>query len=494
MYNDKISIPLIRLTSLLLIILGAILVLKMTHRSVWIDEAALLKNIISNKTYLDLFYPLPYYKQAEPFIVSLFFKFTTEHFSYDFQLIRTVIAMFMVVFIWPLLLIFKKKPFAQLVLVLVVILNLPVLSYYFTEIKHYFLEILASVFMIYSIYLYNETKKLNKPIFILSISTLLGFSTLIPSAIIFIYFLLSEYRKNETFLKKETLLILGFYILIVIVTYGHMKFLTAQQTSVASYKSSGVVGDLLTLKRLAFLVYGHIFIYLASFSTIYALFVDKTSFIFRLNIIFVAILLVVVVSKLIGVYPIISERHLVWILPFSIVITALSIMSLLERQALYKYTGYILISGLFFHTLNVSYKLHVQKLPERTANNNLYGYVSKMKKSTIVIFPAAVPSFEYYFTLMSALKKHEYYLDKNRDDYYLGYENNIAFFTISENKFYYLLSHTAHIDNTRKTSTSYRTERVREIFKKNNCSYSSVFSDYRVQLLKVNCSQKNDNK
>jgi hypothetical protein len=481
MFNNKISTTLIRLTSFLLITLGVIIVLKMTHKSVWIDEAALLKNIISNKSYLDFFYPLPYSKQAEPFIASLFFKFTTEYISYDYQLIRSVIAMCLVVFIWPLLLIFKKKPLAQLVLVLVVILNLPILSYYFTEIKHYFFEILASSFMIYSIYLYNETKNLSKAIFILSIVTLLGFSTLIPSIITFIYFLLSGYRNNRIIFKKETLWVSGFYVLIILATYFHMKYLTSQQTSLASYVSKGVVNDLWAFKRLVFMVYGPVFIYFAGFSTIYALFVNHKSLLFKLNVIFVVLLLVVVFGKLIGVYPIISERHLVWILPYSIVITSLCIMYLLEKQTLFRYFGYALIIGLFYLSITISYDLWVKKLPERTANNNLYHYVSKMNKSTIVIFPSAIPSFEYYIELIPFLKKHEYSLDTGK--------NSIEH-SIPKGKFYYLLSHSESIDDTRKTYRSKRTERVREIFNKNSCTYTSVFLDFSVQLLEVTCKDK----
>ena len=493
MDTNKNNFLLIRLATFLLIGVGILTVYKMTYRSVWVDEAMLLKNILNTQSFLDFINPMPYYKQAEPFVASLFFKFITDYISYDFQIIRSVIALSLIIFIFPLILIFKKNIFGQLILILVIFSNLLILGYYFTEIKHYFLEILSSSLMIYSLYLYDKTDKLVNALLILSISTLMGFSTLLPSIIIFIYFLSQEYKKNKLFLNKN-ILILSFHLLVIILTYIHMKLLTVDQVTYKAYLSHGLVNDLVTLIfGVAFTAYGKPFIYLAGIATIYAFFVNKKSFLFKLNLIFLTLILVVVVGKLTGVYPIIYGRHLLWILPFSIVIVTLVITNTLKRGGIYKYIGFLLLIGLLFQSLKVGYTVYNQKLPEYrasseyTANSNLYKYVAKMDASTIVILPNAQPSIEYYFRLIPDLKKHKYY------GFYDSKINPISPFLlpIPKNMFYYLMSHSQKIDDIPRSD---ETKRVLDVFKENNCHYLSVFDDRRVQLLKVNCNPIGDNK
>jgi len=140
----------------LLILLSMFTVYQMSYRSVWLDEAMLLKNILDNKSFSDFISPLPYYNQAEPFMASIFFKFTTNYISENFQIIRLFIASLLVISVFPLLAIFKKNAFGQLVLILIIFANIYTLGFYFTEIKHYPLEIFSSSFMLYAIYLYGS--------------------------------------------------------------------------------------------------------------------------------------------------------------------------------------------------------------------------------------------------------------------------------------------------------------------------------------------------
>lgn len=500
MNNYKNNLLFTQLATLLLIGLSIFVVYQMTHRSIWLDEALLLKSILNNKSFLDFINPLPYYNQAEPFTASLFFKFVTNSISDHFQIIRLSIALLLVIAITPLLSIFKKNMFGQLILMLVIFANLFTFGLYFTEIKHYAFEIFASCFMVYSIYLYDKTNKLIIAGLIISISVVIGFSTLIPAIIILGYILLVEYKRSKRLFRKDIVFVFGFSLLMIIITYVHMKVLTVPQVSnYGVYLSKGFIGDLKKLAIAAFSAYGKSFMFIASIATIYALFTNKKLFLFKLNIIFLVIILVVFIGKLTGVYPVVGGRHLVWLLPFSIVITTLAIVDSLKEGKSHKYVGYLLTIGLLIQSLNVGYKVYNKKLPEFAANNNLYKYVANMDKSTIVLFPLAQPSFEYYSKIMPNLKKHKYYglWDSKTKQVDLLAEKGFSMlfsdtFSIPNREFYYLISHLGDINVI--NHTHYRAILLRKKFKEENCSYSSIFRDNGVQILKVICNSKGTNK
>jgi hypothetical protein len=486
----------VRYITLLLISASIYVIYKMTSRSVWVDEATLLKNMFEAESLSQFIQPLQHYNQAQPLLASVFYKSIVTYVSEDFRHIRLFISPIFLIFIFNLNSIVKDSALRQAVLFLVVFANVYNLGFYFTEIKHYSLEILSSSLMLYGLHLYYKTHRLIAPAAIVIASLPLGFSTLIPGVIILSYIFLTEYRKKILIRSKHLIGMILCSIFVIGITYLHMTILTVYQIgNYETYMSKGLFNDLIKLIVTVTRTYGFPFIIASALATIYSLKSTKNTFLFKLNIIFILITFAVLAGKLTGAYPVTSPKHLAWILPFSIVITTLAISNSLETYKTRAYFAFALLAIITVLSLSAVSKISTNNYPELTANNQLYNYVSQLEKTVIVVHPTAQPTLQYYSMLIPALNKHKFYgrwdskSKKNKVENLISYNSRFArllnsTFVIPEKNYYYLLSNSLPIEDIH----NFKINELRNKFSNSDCTYSIAFSDNRVQLLKVSCN------
>lgn len=489
----KIAIFLIAISSMLIFY-------KMTGRSVWIDEGMLLKSIFTNN-FLDFINPLPYYDQAQPFFVSIIHKLISL-ISIDFKIIRAILLIICLApIIFFVIKISQNEKINPFLMALVLFSTILSVGFYLTEIKHYSFEIIATFGMIYfANNFFKEKISYISTIIFIALLSIIGFSSIIPACMTIFYISIFQlYKEKQKLFSKKNIFAILLSLILIAITYFHMKHLTIFQISNHDvYLSKGIFDDIKSLAFSALGAYGKVFILVSAFSSIVVLFYsNKKSFLFHLNNIFLLTVTIVTLAKLVGVYPVISDRHIVWIVPFSIFIVALFLNDIFQdKNNKLQILFLLILMSFFLQTANIIYKSFTTQLNERTANNKLYLFVKKMEPSLFVVNPWGKPALDYYKMILSDLNKHQYIDGKNDKKSKLilntsskeRYEKSIddVFEEINENNFYFLMSHLKPIDDESEdiyNSVGY----IKEMFSKNNCKYFSIFKDHQVQILKVEC-------
>lgn len=483
-------------------ICSAIIFLKMLGRSIWIDEGMLLKSIFEN-SFFDFINPLPYYDQAQPFLVSILHKLVTL-ISIDLKTIRAFLLIICLVpIIYFVVKISKNENIKPFLLSLVFFSTILTVGFYLTEIKHYSFEIVATFGMIYFVNnFFKEKSSYFTTIVLVSLISTIGFSSIIPACVIILYISLFQlYKEKQNFFTKKSIFGILLSLILIVITYLHMKHLTIFQISNHDvYLSKGIFDDIKSLAGAALGAYGKVFILVSAFSSVAVLFyANKKSFLFHLNNIFLLTVIIVTLAKLIGVYPVISDRHIVWIVPFNILIVTLFLNAIYQdKNNKMKILFALILIALFVQVVNIAYKSFTTQLNERTANNNLYSFVEKMEPSLFVIHPWTKPSLDYYEKTTPVLTKHTYIdIKDNRKsklkhstyskDHYLKVIDSL-FDEIKVNDFYFLISHLVSFEAENLDETSlYRMSYVKDKLLEKNCSYQSIFIDNNVQILKVEC-------
>lgn len=489
----KVAIFLIAISSVLIFY-------KMTGRSIWVDEGMLLKSIFVN-SFLDFVNPLPYYDQAQPFIISIIHKLISLV-SIKFEIMRAILLITCLVpIVFFAIKISQNEKINPFLLSLVLFSTILTVGFYLTEIKHYSFEIVATFGMIYiTNNFYKEKSSYFRAILLISLLSTIGFSSIIPAVMIIFYIsLLQLYKEKQNLFTKKNIFGVLLSLALIAIAYFHMKHLTVFQIANHDvYLSKGIFDDIKSLAGAALGAYGKVFILVSALSSVAILFYsNRKSFLFHLNNIFLLTVAIVTLAKLVGVYPVISDRHIVWIVPFSIFIVALFLNDIFrDKNKRMQILFVFILIALFVQVANIVYKSFTTQLKERTANNKLYSFVEKMEPSLFVVNPWGKPALDYYKMILSDLNKHQYINGKNDKKSKLTlstsskerYEKSVddVFEEINENNFYFLMSHLKPIDDESEdiyNSVGY----IKEMFSKNNCKYSSIFKDNQVQILKVEC-------
>ena len=309
---DFINNNLFKKMAIFLIVISSMLIFyKMIGRSVWVDEAMLLKSIFANN-FLGFINPLPYYDQAQPFFVSIVHKLISL-ISIDFKIMRAILLIICLapIFFFTIK-IYQNEKINPFLLSLVLFSTILSVGFYLTEIKHYSFEIVATFGMVYfTNNFFKEKSSYFKTIIFISLISTIGFSSIIPACMIILYISLFQlYKEKQNFFTKNNIFGILLSLILIAITYLHMKHLTIFQISNHDvYLNKGILEDIKSLAFSALGAYGKVLILVSAFSSIFVLFYkNKTSFLFHLNNIF--LLIVIVVTLAVGTQRIWPPRAL----------------------------------------------------------------------------------------------------------------------------------------------------------------------------------------
>ena len=488
---------------LVLAIIAAVAVL--ATRSIWVDEATLLTSIY-HIDFSQVLQPLPFYDQASPLLPLLFTKLISLIAGTNIELFRVLLFAVNIAFAVPLLTcILKEKGIISAVcLALVFVAVIYSIGYYFTEIKHYGFEAAAIFLFLYwfVIYIDNQEKALSaRLIWIPPFVVYMGFSTLLIAPALLAYiaidtFLAHQFKPKAWQLAIKKHLKLGFVLaLACVVGYIQMKQLTLFQMgntwSQQIYGHKGISADISSL-YIAFLeAFSPKYLLLVVLSSVLALFLNAKTIVFKLNLFFISLIMLVVVLKILGLYPVLSGRHLVWILPISMLVIALAIPALLQTKITLFFTlALVLFAALGLMVANNVVILSKGLNGEVTSNNDLYLKLSQQPKSDVFVFVAAQASLE--IVQMQQKMPHQFYglsqLARLSSMKPLANEQAFSdwqFAQMPQTKaFLMIISHSHPIQ---QEPANFKIKALRATLKKNNCDYISLYQGIKVQLLRVNC-------
>lgn len=336
-------------------------------RSLWIDEAMIFVNI-SEVEFSDILQPLPYYTQASPVLPFALQSLTSSIDSTGFFSLRLYTLLFSFFCICIFILQLPKKILPHIWLLILTLSTIPFL-YYSTEIKHYAFEFASSLFLIISFFSY--LKKESKSAFIYSIiSLLLGFSNIIPFGIMLflvLYFEIKDNKKDFSYYKYFIVSFLG-----LITSYSYMKYLTENQISSHDvYISQGIISDTITLLYSVIGAHGIYLILLTAIALVYGLLSNKESLYHKFSLFYLGIVFSVFVLKILSLYPIISSRHVYWLLPFSVTLSAFLFQHIIDNFKKPRIYIYIIFIFIFCYNSYVFIKTE-----EITANNSLINEIN----------------------------------------------------------------------------------------------------------------------
>lgn len=160
-------------------------------RSLWLDEAMLVNNVIQ-RNFFNLYQPLTNYQIAPIgylYILKIVGFFTNYH-SITLRSVSLIGYIGSLYFGWKFIRIIVKNQIASYLFLVTLVLN-PILLYYATEIKPYIFDVLTTIVILYYTIIAAEN---NNKLFLLSIifSTCIFFSQiaifLLPGSFIYLYF------------------------------------------------------------------------------------------------------------------------------------------------------------------------------------------------------------------------------------------------------------------------------------------------------------------
>jgi hypothetical protein len=471
----------------------ASLFLTLATRSIWIDEAMLLKDIIALRSPGEFLKPLPYYDQAEPVLASLFFKAIMWLFHYNIEPLRLSVLALSCVLIAPMFAVFRQYRWGAVVFLLAMIGHSFSMGLFLTELKHYFLEVSVSFLAIYSLWQAEEHGNLYWPIVMAAVLSVLGFSTLIVSGALLVYASLTFAFRPWDERGKATIAALFICALMVVAAYAYMKYLTVYQLgNYDDYYSTSALGSLGVLKEAILGAYGKALLVVSGIANVALLFTHRRGFVFTLNLVFIGILLVVIVGRIVGFYPATYPRHVIWLVPFSMVIACCAVLEFTASPARpLKMLGLALLLLMTLQAGKACYNNLKGVNYEYVDNNALYEHVAQMPPTQFLVYPDAQPSLEYYALLDQRLSKHQYVrvfdeATKHRDPN-LGkveYQDSLAELLRQRpaKDFSVLVSH-VNLDK----DVSGRGKALEAEISRLNCTYTSYFYVYNAQLIRVHC-------
>lgn len=462
-------------------------------RSVWVDEAMLLKAVMELKSPGDFLQPLAYYDQAEPLFGSLFFKAAMSIVQYDISALRIAVLLFSCVLISPMLLIFKNYRWGITVFLLVLISHEFSTGLYLTELKHYFLEVCASFLAIFGIYKAHEHDNPYWPAVMAAAISILGFSTLVVSGGLLVYgFLMCvTQRRDENITRK--LIVLAICATVVAADYVFMKSLTLYQIgNYEQYYASSAFGSLPILAKAVVGAYGKALLLTSVIANIAFLLSKDRGFAYKLNVFFLALVAVVVIGRITGLYPASTPRHLIWLAPFSLVIVSLAILKFVASPKKYsRGLGCLLLGLVLLQAAKMGISVVKGVNYEYVDNNQFYRFIADMPPTRFLVYPDAQPSLEYYSLILPQLNKHQYVqiydeLTHKRDPSRAQAEYEDSLVELLHHRqvaeFSILVSHVNLDTDITGRGTALETEIARM-----NCTYSSYFYVYNAQLIRVFC-------
>lgn len=482
-----------RLATLLCLVMLACLFLTLATRSVWVDEAMLLKAVMELKTPADFFQPLGYYDQAEPLLASVFFKAMISLFHYDIQPLRLAVLVVSCLLIAPMFLVFKDYRWGAAVFLLALIGHGFSTGLYLTELKHYFLEICVSFLAIFAIWKAHQRNDLYWPVGMAAVVSVMGFSTLIVSGGLLIYgfvMWLTLPRDQRTLRQLGVMFICG---LVVVAAYLFMKSLTVYQLgNYDDYFASSALGALAILQKAVLGAYGKGLLLISGVANVALLFSKNRGFLFKLNLFFLGLVTVVVIGRVVGFYPATYSRHVIWLAPFSLVIASYAILEFTANPTkTFRGLGWALLVVLSLQAGKIGLSEFKGFNYEYVDNNDFYRHIAEMAPTQFLVYPDAQPSLEYYSLLDPRLNKHQYV---RVYDELTQKRNATLGFADFQNDVVQLLRHrpatdfsvlVSHINLD--TDVTGRGKVLEAEISRLNCTYTSYFYVYNAQLIRVHC-------
>ena len=482
-----------KLCTLLALAVLASIFLTLSARSVWLDEAMLLKNIIEISNPADFAAPLPYYDQAEPVLASVFFKAVMSVFHYDIRALRLSVLGLSLLMVAPIALLFRQQRWGLFVFLVALIGNSFSTGFHFTELKFYFLEMSGSFLAMLAIREAEEHQDIYWTLLVAALVSLLGFSTLLIAGGLLGYACVWYVTRDDGTQRGYKLS--GFVLAsaCVVLSYVYMKYLTMYQ--IGNYSTYAAATHLDALKSVlnALLgAYGKALMIVSVIASVTLLFVGKRGYLYNLNLFFCALVGVVIVGKVVGFYPATYPRHVLWLVPMSLVISTFAILLFVRSPRLpLKALGWVMLLLLGLQAGKACYNNLGGETYQYTDNNQLFQYLSQMPASDILVHPNAQPSLEYYQLLDPGLNKHHFFGDSDETTH--RRDPTLEMTTLSNdidrvlaerpsNSVYFL---TSHLDlQPGETGVGNLMQRELDQY---HCTYTSVLSVTDAELLHLNC-------
>ena len=482
-----------RVCTLLALLVLASIFLTLASRSVWLDEAMLLKNIIAIDNPADFAAPLPYYDQAEPVLASVFFKAMTAVFHYDIRALRLSVLGLSLLLVAPVALLFRQQRWGLFVFLVALIGNSFSTGFHFTELKFYFLEMSGSFLAILAIREAEEHQDIYWTLLVAALVSLLGFSTLIIAGGLLAYACLWFVTRDDG--RQRGYKIGGFLLAsaCVALSYLYMKYLTMYQLgNYNSYAASSHLDALKDVVRALLGAYGKALMTVSVVASLALLRYGQRDYLYRVNQFFCALVVVVLVGKVAGFYPAVYPRHVIWLVPLSLVISTFAIVRFSASPRLgLKVLGWALFAVLGLQAAKACYNNLEGENYQYTDNNRLYQYISGMPPSDILVHPNAEPSLEYYRLIdpglnqqrfITSLDESTHRRDPDQEMVAMAADVDRLFAERPADSVYFL---TSHLDlQPGETGVGNLMQRALDRY---HCSYTSVLSVTDAELLHLNC-------
>jgi hypothetical protein len=492
------SFNLARLCTFAALLMLISIFLTLSARSVWMDEAMLMKNIFEIPSPGGFMGPLPYYDQAEPVVASWFFKAVTSIFHYNIRPLRLSVLAMSCLMIAPIALLLRQYRWGLFVFLVALIGNSFSTGFHFTELKYYFLEMSGSFLTMLAIREAEERRNIFWILLVAALISLIGFSTLIISGGLLAYAALWFLTQDDGRRRGAKITVFLAACACVGLSYLYMKYMTVYQIHNYTVYVSGSHLDALKVLALAVLgAYGKALLIVSVIASAALLIFGKRGFIYQLNLFFCAMVLLVTVGKLLGFYPATYPRHVIWLVPFSLVISTFAILEFsLSTVKTFRVLGWVLFAILSLQAIKTCYLNYTGDNYEYTDNNRLYEYISDMPPSDILVHPNAQPSLEYYEQLDPGLNKHHFIAPRDDKTQFrnprmelVDLQNTIdvAFQHRPAGTFYFISS---HLDLPSDQSSNGRL--LDAVINKYHCTYTSVLKVTDAELLKMNCGAAHD--
>lgn len=461
----------------------------------------LLKSIVNARSYSDYFHPLAYYDQAQPMMVSFFHHLVVHVVSARIEVLRLATLCMALLISFPIYFVIKKEKISLLLGLAVFLCFALEIGFYFTEIKHYAFEIAASFFMISIFYFYHVKRiRFAYSIVLVVCAASIGFSSLIPAFFLVAVLGLRGIIKNQRqFFSSQNVFSLVIAGVIGLALFLHMGKITVYQiNNYEVYLSKGFFADAKDLLKAGVNAHGILLSIVTAAMCVLGLQSDKKNFYFYLSSIFLLLCMFIFAGKIIGFYPVVSARHLVWITPFSFCLVVFGVKYLVDNYSQKKSSLIPFLVILF--AVQIAVVLTKVDNPNRLEDNDnerLYELLSKMRPSNVVVFPPAQPTLDYYMQFSNELKKHNFIgLEenfssiKNPDQSRSFFYDRIdaIFSSLPAGKFIYVGSHQYPLfaDNGPEF-LRWRSEYVEKKIIEFNCKYEVIHEGKLTQLLELEC-------
>lgn len=472
-----------------------------TGRPLWVDEGMLLKNLVEAESLTNLLLPMPYYQQAQPVFVSIVHTLILSV-SEEIQVIRVAVAILSILLSSLAFLVFRAERVPLSLQAFVLFSFIYTLGPFYSEIKHYPFEMAFSFFSIFVLYKnYRRELSTNFAIFLICLASFIGFSTLIAAAILSIGLVIQDIVRAGGKTVGKGMLLPTASVLLLLIGYFHMKLLTELQMADDVYESAGLWSDVTTLMFAGIGAhggYGAIAVAVAIWLSITA---KRDSFEFLLAAFTFGMLFAILVGKITTVYPVISIRHVVWLVPFSLVIVTLSVYhGLLSRGWIARVLSSLVVLLLAVQGGKVL-MTHVNNSFSGYADNDLlYEFLASYPASDVGVYPGAVATLEYYLRIQPELKKHVYFglshwhsdADSDSDSHDprpLKEIVKVGFRGIENTERLYVISHLQPINvGLNQGAKNSLEEIVIEVINESGCVFESLMTGRDVQILRLDCT------